>query len=107
MVFWTWARKRATLQLDPYRVLVMNYRTMAMFWVFQYAYAFHYELATHTQGGWVTQPLTKEQAQALEQSVPDASALHLNVWWRWGFFILLGVALSVPIIMAIYFDIRY
>jgi|GEM_PF-3529916 len=107
LVVWTWGRQRKTLELDPYRVLVMHYRTLAMFWIFQFAYGFQYELMTYAEGNWIPQPLTKEQAQTIQQSVPDSSALDINFWWRWGFFILVGVALSIPVIMAIYFQVKY
>ena len=107
MIIWTWGRRRRSLQLDPYRVLVMHYRTLAMFWVFQFAYGFQYELVTYARGAWIPQPLTKEQAQAIEQSVPDSSALHINFWWRWGFFILFGSAMLVPMIMGLYFGVKY
>ena len=104
-MIWTYENKQKTLQLDAYRVLIMRYRSMAMLFLFQFAYSFQYELATYTEAGWTTRPLTKEQFQALQQSAPDPSALQINFWWRWGFFIALGVALSIPFAMAIYFSL--
>jgi len=107
MLLWIWERKRATLQLDQFRILAMYYRTVSIFWIFPFAYSFHYELATYTQDGWVVQPVTKEQVAELEQSVEDSSVLHLNIWQRWGLFILIGVVMSIPVMMGIYFSVMY
>jgi len=97
MVFFGWSHRRKTRQLDQTHMLVLTYRIFHVMWLFQVAWDLRYFIATATQTGWDTQPLTPYQAQ----SIQPEKLLPLNFWWRWGLLIAPAVAIAVMMVRAL------
>jgi len=86
MIFFGWGPRRKTYRLDQAHLLILDYQIFHIIWLFQVAWNLRYSMATATQYGWVTRPLTPEQCQSLQ---PE-KYLTLNVWWKWGLAIMGG-----------------
>lgn len=90
MIFFGWGRKASTAQLDPQRALVLSYGYFHLFWLFRVAFGRQWQLATLTEAGWATRPLSAEEVTALGAE----QRLRVGWWWQWGLLVALG-ALAV------------
>lgn len=95
MFIYGYGPKSKTYQLDEMHVLVLTYQVFHIFWLFQLAWSVHYLLSTNTPTGWVSHPLTAEQAQ----SIQPEKLLPLNIWWRWGLLITIGLVIILAILI--------
>lgn len=92
MIFFGWGRKNVSRQVSPTQALVLSYGYVHLFWLFQVAFGYRYALATATEHGWATRPMSPEEVAA---SGADRE-VTVGWWWRWGLLVLLGgLALSI------------
>lgn len=95
MIFFGWGGRSMTRELDPGHVLVLAYGYFHLFWLFRISWPTGYALATATEAGWATRPLSADEAASLDAS----SQLSLHWWWRWGLLVVL-VGLAVMIMTS-------
>jgi hypothetical protein len=96
VIFFGWGRKNVSRQVSPSQALVLNYGYFHFFWLFQVAFGYRYALATATDQGWATRPLSAEEVAA---SGADRE-VTVAWWWRWGLFVGLG-ALALTIVVSV------
>lgn len=95
MIFWGWGGKNKTQELGPGQALVLSYRYCHVFFLFQLAWGFTYSVATLTEHGWLTRPLTQQEADSLDAS----RRLSVHWWWRWGFVVFFAALFAFVLIM--------
>ena len=95
MVFFGWGSKSKTAPLDAGRALVLRYSYVHLFWLLRFSWGLQYSLATATEAGWATRPLSDAEAMALDAP----KRLNLNLWWRFGLLLWAAVAV-VAIVVA-------
>ena len=91
MIFFGWGRNNKTQQVSDEQALVLGYSYFHLFWLFRISFGLQYSLATLTDVGWATRPLSREEATARGAQ----AALSLHWWWRFG--LLVGIAAIVVI----------
>ncbi|MEP7762873.1 hypothetical protein [Sanguibacter sp. 25GB23B1] len=91
MIFFGWGRNNKTQQVSDVQALVLGYSYFHLFWLFRVSFGLSYSLATLTDVGWATRPLSREEATAGGAQ----AALALHWWWRFG--LLVAVAAIVVI----------
>ena len=74
--------------------LVLRYSYFHLFWLLRVSWGLKYSLATATEAGWATRPLSDEEAMQLDAP----NKLTLNLWWRWGLVLWAAVAVVAIII---------
>ncbi len=87
MIFFGWGRKNVTRQVSPEQALILSYGYFHLFWLFRISYGFRYAVATATEAGWATRPMSIEEARATGAD----QAVTISWWWRWGLLVGLGV----------------
>lgn len=87
MIFYGWGKNSKTLDTGPSEALVLVYQYMHIFWLFRVSFGHKYSLATLTDTGWMTAPLTRADVKLTGAK----SALQLHWWWRFGLFVPLGL----------------
>lgn len=96
MIFFGWGRRNQTQQVGPQQALVLSYGYFHVFWLFRVAYGLRYAVATATDQGWATRPLSPEEVAATGAD----RAITLHWWWRCGLLIALG-ALAFVIVLSV------
>ena len=86
MIFFGWGRRSTSRQVSPTQALVLSYGYVHVFWLFRASFGLRYALATATEQGWATRPMSPEE---VAHTGADR-ALTIGWWWRWG--LLVGVA---------------
>ncbi len=94
MVFFGWGSKSKSAPLDAGRALVLRYSYFHLFWILRLSWGLRYSLATATEAGWATRPLSDEEAMQLDAP----SRLSLNLWWRFGLLLWAAVAVVAVVI---------
>ncbi|MFI2489989.1 hypothetical protein ACH47X_23955 [Promicromonospora kroppenstedtii] len=94
MVFFGWGSRSKTAPLDAGRALVLRYSYFHLFWILRVSWGLRYSLATATEAGWATRPLSDEEAMQLDAP----NRLTLNVWWRFGLLLWAAVAVVAIVI---------
>ena len=93
MIFFGWGRKSRNEQISPTQALVLSFGYFHLFWLFRVSFGLRYALATLTEQGWATRPLSDEEAAALDAP----SRLTLHWWWRWGLLVLVGGVVTLVV----------
>jgi hypothetical protein len=96
VIFFGWGRKNVSRQVGDAQAVVLSYGYFHLFWLFRVAFGFRYQLATATEHGWATRPLSSEEVAA---SGVDRE-ITVGWWWRWGLLVALGV-LAVTIAVGV------
>jgi hypothetical protein len=94
MVFFGWGSKSKTAPLDAGRALVLRYSYFHLFWLLRFSWGLKYSLATATEAGWATRPLSDDEAMQLDAP----NRLTLNWWWRFGLLLWAAVAVVAIVI---------
>lgn len=93
MIFFGWGRKSLSRQVSPQQALILSYGYFHLFWLFRISYGFRYAVATATEAGWATRPMSAEEAAATGAD----REIVLSWWWRWGLLVALGVVVVVTV----------
>lgn len=94
VIFFGWGRKNVSRQVSPTQALVLSYGYFHLFWLFRVAFGFRYALATATEQGWATRPMSPEEVTATGAD----QDLTVGWWWRWGLLVLLaGLVSSITV----------
>jgi len=99
VIFFGWGRRNTSRQVSPTQALVLSYGYVHVFWLFRVSFGLRYALATATEQGWATRPMSPEE---VAHTGADRE-LTLGWWWRWGLLVGVG-ALVVLITMASLFS---
>jgi hypothetical protein len=91
VIFFGWGRKNVSRQVSPTQALVLSYGYFHLFWLFRVAFGFRYALASATEQGWATRPLSAEE---VAETGADRE-VTVGWWWRWGLLIGLGALAAV------------
>ncbi len=97
MIFFGWGRKSMTRQVGPQQALILSYGYFHLFWLFRISYGFRYAVATATEAGWATRPMSAEEAAATGAD----NEIVLGWWWRWGLLAGLGALVAVVIVSVV------
>ncbi len=96
MIFFGWGRKNVSRQVSENQALILSYGYFHVFWLFRVAYGLRYAVATLTEAGWATRPMSAEEAAATGAD----QAVTLSWWTRWGLLVALG-ALALFIVVSV------
>ena len=94
MLFWGWGGKSINRQVSPGQAVVLSYRYFHLMFVFTAAFRYRYLLATATEQGWATRPVTEPEALAML----DGQELRPSMWQRYSIWL---VPLVIALILAI------
>ncbi|AEI13489.1 hypothetical protein [Cellulomonas gilvus] len=94
MIFFGWGRNSKTHELSPHHVLVLTYAYFHVFWLFRITVPQGYGLATLSEYGWATRPMTPLEVD----NGGYKELLSVSWWWRWG--LLVGLAGVVLLVIA-------
>jgi hypothetical protein len=97
-IFFGGGTRSARRQLTPEQVLVLEWRYVQLFWVFQIGWGARYSLATLSPYGWAVRPLTESEMAHLDPT----TLLDVHWWWRWGLVIGLAAVLVVLLLVNLY-----
>ena len=87
MLFWGWGRASVNRQVSPQHAVILTYRYFHLMFAFTMTYGYTYLLATLTDQGWATRPISTPEAQ----QILGAQPLAPSTWKRFSLFGLLGV----------------
>jgi hypothetical protein len=97
MLFWGWGGKRMNRQVSPNQAVVLMYRYLHLMFLFTATWGYKYALATATDQGWATRPITDAEAQQLLGGVE----LRPGAWKRFSIFVLLGTVVLIVVVGAL------
>ncbi|WP_460461158.1 hypothetical protein [Angustibacter peucedani] len=84
-------------QFSPTQAVVLSYRYFHLFFVLQVAFGSRFQLATHTEQGWASRPITEDEARTLL----GGETLEPPLWRRFGLLIALAAVALVLVVAAV------
>jgi hypothetical protein len=97
VIFFGWGRKNVSRQVSENQALVLSYGYFHVFWLFQVAFGLRYAVATLTEAGWATRPMSAEEAAATGAD----QVVTLGWWTRWGLLAVLGAIVLAVVVSVV------
>ena len=93
MLFWGWGGKSINRQVSPNQAVVLMHRYLHLMFLFTTTWGYRYALATATEQGWATRPISDAEARGLL----GGEELRPSPWKRFSIFLPLGILLLVVV----------
>ena len=97
MLFWGWGGKSMNRQVSSNQAVVLMYRYLHLMFLFTATWGYRYALATATDAGWATRPITDAEAHQLL----GGEELRPGMWKRYSICLLLAAVVLVVVIAAL------